>query len=281
MIRHSKRQFNSGFTMVELMATIVIFAVIMAVAIPSFRGYNKKIGMIDANESARQIYEITQNKLSAMKVAGQLRKDQLEDEYGLFDVLPSESAAETASVDGIQYYYMNTKTAVAFLQEAGHNLDEKLVNKKASIVIEMDPQNGYVYGVFYATYSEGNETSFDYSGADGTHGLQNGTEEFRTSDALRSQNSTRIGYYGGETALLEYEASLKTPLIEIINGEELILKISSYNQPNDFTGYQVKVSGKSDSFGDNYEYERYIDKEKFIKIDGVILEGNYYNLLLD
>ena len=281
MIKHCKRQFNSGFTMVELMATIVVFAVIMAVAIPSFRGYNKKMDMIDANESARQIYEITQNKLSAMKVAGQLRKDQLEDEYGLFDVLPSESAAEMASVDGIQYYYMNTKTAVAFLKQAGHKLDGKLVNKQASIVIEMDPQNGYVYGVFYATYPESNETPFDYSSTDGTYGLQNGTEEFRISDTLRSQNRTRIGYYGGETALLEYEAGLKTPLMEIINEEELILKLSSYNQPSDFTGYQVKVTGKGDLFGGKYEYECYIDKEKFIKKDGVILEGNYYNLLLD
>ncbi len=278
----SKKQFNRGFTMVELMVTIVILAVLAAVAIPSFSGYYKKMDMINVNESARQIYGIAQNKLSAMKVAGQLQKDQLENEYGLFGVLPNESAATTASVDGIQYYYMNTDAAIAFLDQAGQKLDEKLINEQASIVIEMDPENGYVYGVFFATYPNPNSSEipilFDYDSTGGTHGLQKGTEEFRTSDALRSQGKTRIGYYGGESALLEYEAGLKTPLIEIINDEELILKISSYDQPTDFTGYQVTIK-EIDTVP--YEYTRYIDKNAFIKKDGDTLNGNYYNLLLD
>ena len=271
--------------MVELMVTIVIFAVLAAVAIPSFSGYYKNMDMINANESARQIYGIAQNKLSAMKVAGQLQEDQLEKEYGLFDVLPSESAATTASVDGIQYYYMNRDAAIAFLDQAGQKLDEKLINKQASIVIEIDPKNGYVYGVFYATYPKSNEKAFDYEGTGGIYDLQKGTEEFRASDALRSQGKARIGYYGGESALLEYEAGLKTPLIEIVNDEELILKISSYHQPTDFTGYQVTITGikdPTDLFGSPYEYTYYIEKNDFARdLEGVTLNGNHYNLLLD
>ncbi len=150
-----------GFTLVELIVTITILGILMAVAIPSIMGYFKKMDMIKANESARQIYTAAQNKLTAMKANGQLDLDEMTSEWALARV-PDGSAAAADQTEQIKYYYMNTEKAAAFLSQAGQSLDDELVSTQASIVIELDPVNGYVYGVFFASYSDGDRTLFSY-----------------------------------------------------------------------------------------------------------------------
>lgn len=259
----------------ELIVTITILGILMAVAIPSIMGYFKKMDMIKANESARQIYTAAQNKLTAMKANGQLDLDEMTSEWALARV-PDGSAAAADQTEQIKYYYMNTEKAAAFLSQAGQSLDDELVSTQASIVIELDPVNGYVYGVFFASYSDGDRTLFSYEGS-GKRGLQGGTKEFCGSDDLRSQGRARIGYYGGAAAKVEYEASLKTPLMEVVNGEELLIKLSSYGQPAQFAGYLVVLEGEEGAV-----YERYIAKEQFASDDaGNLLAGSRCILLLD
>lgn len=270
-----KSDCNKGFTLIELIVTIVILAIVVTLAVTGIMGYYKKMDMRQANESARQIYAAAQHKLSAMKASGQLDSDEMITQFGLVQV-PAGSAAEGAQTGNKTYYSMNTAKAKEFLDTSGQMLDAELTSEHASILMDLDPQNGEVYGVFFATYKDSANAAFDYAGS-GKLGLQGGTTEFCTSEDTRSAGSSRIGYYGGDAARIEYESSLKMPIVELVNGEELILKISSYTQPGEFAGYHVKLVGENGSV-----YESFIRSEDLIRDNsGNIMSGNRYNLVLD
>lgn len=274
-IRIKQSDRNKGFTLIELIVTIVILAIVMTLAVTGIMGYYKKMDMRQANESARQIYAAAQHKLSAMKASGQLDPDEMIAQFGLIQV-PAGSAAAGAQTGNKIYYSMNTVKAKEFLNESGQMLDAELTSERASILMELDPQNGEVYGVFFATYQDSVNAAFDYAGS-GKLGLQGGTTEFCMSEDTRSAGSSRIGYYGGDAARIEYQSSLKMPIVELVNGEELMLKISSYTQPGEFAGYHVKLVGENGSV-----YESFIRSEDLIRDNsGNVMSGNRYNLVLD
>ena len=61
---------KKGFTLQELLITIGIIIITLAIAIPAISSLRKNLMIAELDDTARQIYLVTQNKLTTMKATG-------------------------------------------------------------------------------------------------------------------------------------------------------------------------------------------------------------------
>ena len=66
-----KMKGKKGFTFVEMLIVITILAIITAVAAPGVASYTKRFKLMELDDSARAIYMAVQNKMVAMRSAGE------------------------------------------------------------------------------------------------------------------------------------------------------------------------------------------------------------------
>ena len=210
---------KKGFTLQELLITIGIIIITLAIAIPAISSLRKNLMIAELDDTARQIYLVTQNKLTTMKATGsltnfedELKTNYLERRLSETDMCPQDY--DLGDDDWKKLYVLNSNDTI--LQNYIICDDSILVSsldQNGHFIIELNPESGDVYGVFYA------KKSFVYDEVN-----FNGLPSRDRSD----RKPVMIGYYGGSIGLSaesDYPDDLN-PTIEIINKEDLYAKVT-------------------------------------------------------
>ena len=210
---------KKGFTLQELLITIGIIIITLAIAIPAISSLRKNLMIAELDDTARQIYLVTQNKLTTMKATGSLANFQDDLEAGYLgrrlsetDMCPQDY--DLGDDDWKKLYVLNNNDSI--LQDYIIGDDSILVSsldQNGHFIIELNPESGDVYGVFYA------KKSFTYDEVN-----FNGLPSRDRSD----RKPVMIGYYGGSIGLSaesDYPENLN-PTIDIINKEDLYAKVT-------------------------------------------------------
>ena len=185
---------KKGFTMMEVMVTVGIIAVIAAIAIPSVISMRKNMDYKQRCDYAKTIFLAAQSNLADMRSTGELGRLKVNEESV---VLQEGDNAEQSSISedfpnndfSTRYVYtyhdpnMNSVlgTPAAYFDTVLPVNAVESVIRDQQIIIEYNPRTGGVYAVFYA---------------DGNYAL---ADKYRNKQLQRNEewlkNRSRIGAF--------------------------------------------------------------------------------------
>lgn len=260
MAQQRKKCGKGGFTLVELVVTLVILSILFAIAVPSLLGYIH-LSQFRKNESyAKTMYLSAESELTYLRTGGEWesfcskvkkegvlnqsfdesdedRKDLVGRIYGI-RLDAGEYAEGELSGDG----------ALVGALLSQDTYDKSVLN--AAICIEIDVESGQVYSVFYGTNCKGlyYGSNEDSKPADMSGSWLDIDYSKRDRDTRREE---RLGYYSVQDAVnaVSLDATkLKITSINLVNGETLSLNWSSNvkDQDLDKVYYEVKLYSSED-----------------------------------
>ena len=101
-----KLRRTSGFTLVEVLITVAVLAVIASFAMPAFSSFLKDSKMAELDHGAKQIFLAAQNRMISMRTAGVL--SSIDQPVSLGTVSLADDAAAGIIKD---YSYVDTAAA--------------------------------------------------------------------------------------------------------------------------------------------------------------------------
>lgn len=251
-----KLKQNSAFTMMEMLVVVAITVVLMGVSMLGISQLATRLKMAELDNQAKTIYLEAQNQLSAIEVEGGLPRlyDEMMSDYSarfLTEKAPQDYNVELGDEDWKQLCYVHKADTIT---------KENLILEKSSTyqmggnyLIELNPQTGDIYGVFY--WEE--DTQIAYTTV--VQALEDRN--------LKSRIADKLGYYGGQTQTTIATGIDLDQQVELINSEELYLKVSMdassrllkyYRYPNALT-IQCVITDES---GNSWETTLDVNKAK-------------------
>lgn len=235
----AREKRNSGFTLVEMLAVTAIVVILLAIGMVAVVHYVRWLRITELDNSAREIYLAAENRAVLLSAGGRLDK-LVTEANGKTMALPAEERGATPLAAGgaaqqsaqARYIYYDSaagggEDVLAELLPQG-TIDPALRGGCFYVVYEIKKDEdgtqsglGSVTDVFYAEESdpwknEGFETFY---------------QQWKGSSRQKRLDEKKMfGYYGGAAAENGGANSLKAPLLEVINGEELIVRLT-YSRP--------------------------------------------------
>lgn len=248
---------TSGFSLGELLVTVAILVILMAVALPSVIQIQKNMRQKELDAKAEIIYAAAQNNISKLKAGGKTSKYQYNENEtnGVWKTpeIPSDADPDVDNIKEGDICYFTSEE----LRKAGSaasaimntdTVENTLLNNRW--VVEYNPSSAIIYAVFY---SEDRVNCADDTG-EGYKGNYEKYNLLRPREA-RLADGAKVGYYGGGSAVINSTVTTMTPTLNIINTEKLAAKIScplpaSVSNASDFPVFQIKLTdnaGKTDT----------------------------------
>ena len=262
MTQQRKKCGKGGFTLVELVVTLVILSILFAIAVPNLLGYIH-LSQFRKNESyAKTMYLSAESELTYLRTGGEwetFKSKVMKDNVGI----PNQSFKETDEdqkkligriyairLDAGEYASGNLSDDGALVDQllSKDTYDKSVLN--AAICIEIDVESGQVYSVFYGTNCAGlyyaSDTGSKPAVTSGT--WLNIDYDQRDYDIRREE---RLGYYSVTDAVnvVSLDATkLKITSINLVNSETLALNWSSNvkDQDKKYVDYEVKLYSNAD-----------------------------------
>lgn len=217
MEKFSKRA-KKGYTLIEMLVAVGILIVICAIAIPAVAGLRRSLEITKYDDVARQIYLVSQNKLTTMKAVGTLNtfceKVEKDVDYstrklGFIGKEPQDYDGETDDWKKL-YYFTDSDTVFINYIIGNDSILNASLESGGHYLVELYPETGDVYGVFYG------EESFTY---DDIMAL--------ASRSKSDRKEKMIGYYGGISELSQGIGlpDKFEPTVNVVNKEDLYLDI--------------------------------------------------------
>lgn len=216
-MKHMKQHENKGFTLMEIMVTTAIVAILAAITIPLVARLAQQLKMTEADAVAREIFVAAQNRLSAARASGDLIafSTDVQTNYSTRDlsVKPGDCPDD---MDWQNFYYM-TSDDPAIKNDVIS--DEDVISKtlKGGFIIELNPESGNVYSVFYraGALDELKKLYEDDSGI-----------SLYTYRAREDRSETLTGYYAGAESSATPALRSFAPQVTVVNKEELYLNVT-------------------------------------------------------
>lgn len=260
MAQQRKKCGKGGFTLVELVVTLVILSILFAIAVPSLLGYIH-LSQFRKNESyAKTMYLSAESELTYLRTGGEWESfcSKVKKEGALnqsFDESDEDRKKLVGRIYGIRLdageYAEGELSGDGVLVGAllsQDTYDKSVLN--AAICIEIDVESGQVYSVFYGTNCKGlyYGSNEDSKPADMSGSWLDIDYSKRDRDTRREE---RLGYYSVQDAVnaVSLDATkLKITSINLVNGETLSLNWSSNvkDQDLDKVYYEVKLYSSED-----------------------------------
>ena len=260
MTQQRKKCGKGGFTLVELVVTLVILSILFAIAVPSLLGYIH-LSQFRKNESyAKTMYLSAESELTYLRTGGEWESfcSKVKKE-GVLNQSFDESDEDRKKLVGRIYGIRLDASEYAEGELSGDGAlvgallsqdtyDKSVLN--AAICIEIDVESGQVYSVFYGTNCKGlyYGSNEDSKPADMSGSWLDIDYSKRDRDTRREE---RLGYYSVQDAVnaVSLDATkLKITSINLVNGETLSLNWSSNvkDQDLDKVYYEVKLYSSED-----------------------------------
>ena len=206
------KQGQDGFTIQEMLLAAAIIAVFLALSAAGILRYARQLRLAELDNAAREIFMAAQNRAILLKGSRQLEGLVVQGGNKLehVDVLPN--SANTTQITA--YFIHSGDTAAGELLPPG-TIDPALLEGDFYIIYE--PESGSVVDVFfsYEPLPAGDFSAF-YK-----------TWRAAAKEA-RMASDPMIGYYGGEAAESGTTISLRTPVINIYNGNTLLAEVTCW-----------------------------------------------------
>lgn len=260
MTQQSKKCGKGGFTLVELVVTLVILSILFAIAVPSLLGYIH-LSQFRKNESyAKTMYLSAESELTYLRTGGEwesfcskVKKEGVLNQS--FDESDEDRKKLVGRIYGIRLDAgeyaegeLSGDGALVGALLSQDTYDKSVLN--AAICIEIDVESGQVYSVFYGTNCKGlyYGSNEDSKPADLSGSWLDIDYSKRDRDTRRKE---RLGYYSVQDAVnaVSLDATkLKITSINLVNGETLSLNWSSNvkDQDLDKVYYEVKLYSSED-----------------------------------
>lgn len=260
MTQQRKKCEKGGFTLVELVVTLVILSILFAIAVPSLLGYIH-LSQFRKNESyAKTMYLSAESELTYLRTGGEWESfcSKVKKEGALnqsFDESDEDRKKLVGRIYGIRLDAgeyaegeLSGDGALVGALLSQDTYDKSVLN--AAICIEIDVESGQVYSVFYGTNCKGlyYGSNEDSKPADMSGSWLDIDYSKRGRDTRREE---RLGYYSVQDAVnaVSLDATkLKITSINLVNGETLSLNWSSNvkDQDLDKVYYEVKLYSSED-----------------------------------
>ncbi len=260
MTQQRKKCGKGGFTLVELVVTLVILSILFAIAVPSLLGYIH-LSQFRKNESyAKTMYLSAESELTYLRTGGEwesfcskVKKEGVLNQS--FDESDEDRKKLVGRIYGIRLDAgeyaegeLSDDGALVGALLSQDTYDKSVLN--AAICIEIDVESGQVYSVFYGTNCKGlyYGSNADSKPADMSGSWLDIDYSKRDRDTRREE---RLGYYSVQDAVnaVSLDATkLKITSINLVNGETLSLNWSSNvkDQDLDKVYYEVKLYSSED-----------------------------------
>lgn len=260
MTQQRKKCRKGGFTLVELVVTLVILSILFAIAVPSLLGYIH-LSQFRKNESyAKTMYLSAESELTYLRTGGEwesfcskVKKEGVLNQS--FDESDEDRKKLVGRIYGIRLDAgeyaegeLSGDGALVGALLSQDTYDKSVLN--AAICIEIDVESGQVYSVFYGTNCKGlyYGSNEDSKPADMFGSWLDIDYSKRDRDTRREE---RLGYYSVQDAVnaVSLDATkLKITSINLVNGETLSLNWSSNvkDQDLDKVYYEVKLYSSED-----------------------------------
>lgn len=260
MTQQHKKCGKGGFTLVELVVTLVILSILFAIAVPSLLGYIH-LSQFRKNESyAKTMYLSAESELTYLRTGGEwesfcskVKKEGVLNQS--FDESDEDRKKLVGRIYGIRLDAgeyaegeLSGDGALVGALLSQDTYDKNVLN--AAICIEIDVESGQVYSVFYGTNCKGlyYGSNEDSKPADMSGSWLDIDYSKRDRDTRREE---RLGYYSVQDAVnaVSLDATkLKITSINLVNGETLSLNWSSNvkDQDLDKVYYEVKLYSSED-----------------------------------
>lgn len=207
---------KKGYTLAEVLATVAILLILMAIAVPAIFSIRKNLRQKALDNKAELIYTAVQNNLVKLQSNGNSSLYDGEKTAKAMERTPSDATKEQKL-----YYALSTEkadtTRAASVLVTTDTVDGELYNNYW--VVEYNPESASVYAVFYSE----SDSIKPYD--------PNVYDSFRYKDN-RLSDGARIGYYGGD-ALDGSNTAVLAPKITVTNEEKLVATITCMRQGQD------------------------------------------------
>lgn len=207
---------KKGYTLAEVLATVAILLILMAIAVPAIFSIRKNLRQKALDNKAELIYTAVQNNLVKLQSNGNSSLYDGEKTANAMGRTPSDATKEQKL-----YYALSTEKAdtarAASVLVTTDTVDGELYNNYW--VVEYNPESASVYAVFYSE----SDSIQPYN--------PNVYDSFRYKDN-RLSDGARIGYYGGD-ALDGSNTAVLAPKITVTNEEKLVATITCMRQGQD------------------------------------------------
>ena len=203
---------KKGFTLTELLVTLLMISVIMVIVVPSAVGLLDDIEMSRLNSAAKEIFLSAQHEFIYLDTAGSLCK--------LNDISSeTETCRYVVIALGTSFPRSSTLLSTA---------------KGTSAIIEYAQDSASVGAVFFSETLTASELEELYL----TNGLSDPDD----------RRSLRIGYYGGDSVTMPPREHTLAPKITVRNGEDLWLEVACGDIPEaEADSFEVRITLKSGS----------------------------------
>lgn len=218
---------KKGYTLAEVLATVAILLILMAIAVPAIFSIRKNLRQKALDNKAELIYTAVQNNLVKLQSNGNSSLYDGEKTANAMGRTPSDATKEQKL-----YYALSTEkadtTRAASVLVTTDTVDGELYNNYW--VVEYNPESASVYAVFYSE----SDSIKPYD--------PNVYDSFRYKDN-RLSDGARIGYYGGD-ALDGSNTAVLAPKITVTNEEKLVATITCMRpgQDDKKLGFDVVLS---------------------------------------
>ena len=249
----NKIKQNKAFTLIEMLVAVAVLVILLGISVIAVNNWSKSLKITELDNYAKSIYLEAQNQLAALETEGKLASFYNSlitpgNEYESHRLTEEPSGYVGAGDEWKNMYYFAYNDGVTSLFIS----DLSMANDTDTglYLLELNPENGDVYGVFY--WEADNEF---ISGTSSAEIYQKIKENLPIDRSKKEREDKLIGYYGATTVtptvtVADYKLNQK---VEIINDEELYVKISydyrgrmlAYKNPGTTLDITVTVTGKT------------------------------------
>ena len=222
----NKRMNRKGFTLAEVLIVVAILVVLASVGTVALVSHMRNMAKLEMDGQAKEIFVAAQNHLSMADSQGYMGTSN----FGADD-------KKADPVEGVFIFYYIVNGASSFSDDPTSVLNQMLprasmdetARLSGSYIIRYQKDPAQVLDVFYVSKTGRYtlEDGFDDDDYDNFMDFLDG-EELDLKN-YGDENAV-VGYYGGtEVRNLNKGAELLVPTVEIINGEQLIVKVTDHN----------------------------------------------------